>query len=86
MKGTRLKDGTFIDGPDVICQSITVDGKVWRFDFDSRFGPLWLKADGWTPRKNQNVSQVVWNHFDAWHRKYNKSNTAVTQERPEGEN
>lgn len=35
-----------VHGPDAYDQRITVNGRVWRFDHDDRFGPLWLRKDG----------------------------------------
>ncbi len=54
-----------VHGPDEIDQSVTVNGKEWRFDFDKRFGPTWLRKDG-EPRKCQNPKQTVWMMFQEW--------------------
>ena len=35
-----------ISGPDVVGQSITVNGKQWHFEFDEYLGPSWLRKDG----------------------------------------
>lgn len=62
-----------VHGPDVDNQSIVVNGRVWRFDFDRYGGPLWLKADGHTPRKNQcPTSNAVWKEFTHWHKQFRK--------------
>jgi hypothetical protein len=56
-----------ISGPDAVNQVITVNGRPWRFDFDEMGGPLWLKADGTTPRACQNPNRAVWDAFQIWH-------------------
>lgn len=45
---------------------IKVDGRIMRFEFSKFFGPIWLNKDG-TEKKNQNVSNRVWN---AWYRQW----------------
>ena len=56
-----------VSGPDYCNQEITVNGKVWRFDFDSYAGPLWLKKNG-EPRKCQCPTvKAVWDEFQKWH-------------------
>lgn len=62
----RIYDAGIISGPDAWDQKITVNGRVWRFDFDRECGPLWLKADG-TPRQCQNPNKAVWDAFQQWH-------------------
>lgn len=57
-----------VDGPDITGAQVTVDGKVWRFDFDSYFGPLWTKRNG-DAAKNQNPPKAVWDAFQKWHDK-----------------
>ncbi len=46
------------------------NGKEWRWSFNSRFGPLFLRKDG-EPLKRQpwREDAPVWDAFDAWHRK-----------------
>ena len=69
----KMGDGTLVhlEGPDVCDQQIEVDGRIWRFDFDKRFGPLWLRKDG-EPRKCQfPTSKRVWDAFENWLRGYN---------------
>ncbi len=61
-----------ISGPDAVNQQITVNGRVWRFDYDDMGGPLWLKADGFTPRRCQNPHRAVWKEWEAWHADYLK--------------
>ncbi len=58
-----------VHGADELDQEITVDGKVWRFDFDRMFGPLWLRKDG-IERKCQMPPKKVWDAFEKWHEKY----------------
>lgn len=64
-----------VHGPDAYDQSITVNGRIWRFDFDEMFGPLWLKADGTTPRKNQCPSAAVWSVWEEWQKRWNEEKT-----------
>jgi hypothetical protein len=58
-----------VHGPDVVNQTIKALGKTWTFDFDERFGPLWLRHDG-EPRKNQVVSKAIWDAWEIWHKDY----------------
>jgi hypothetical protein len=53
------------DSPD---QQLEVNGRIWRFDYDSWFGPLWLKKNG-EPRECQNPNKAVWQAFEEWSRK-----------------
>jgi hypothetical protein len=69
MRITKLAYGAIVCGPDKINQKILVNGRVWRFDFDRWFGPLWLRADGET-RKCQNPKKAVWQAFQEWLEKY----------------
>jgi hypothetical protein len=59
-----------LENPDICDQQITVKGRVWRFDFDHRFGPLWLRKDG-GPRKHQCPPDAVWDAFAVWFDSYN---------------
>lgn len=74
MGGTliHLEDGGFVhlSHADVFNQVIEVNGREWRFDFDRRFGPLWLRKDG-EPRVCQNPKSEVWDGFQEWFEKYN---------------
>ena len=63
-----------IHGPDVFNQLVNVNGREWRFDFDERFGPNWLRKDG-ADRKCQNPNKAVWKAFEEWHREYRKQAT-----------
>lgn len=63
-----------VHGADEPDQSIVVNGRKWRFDFDRMFGPLWLKSNGTTERKCQNPSRSVWAEFEKWHRAWLKNN------------
>ena len=46
---------------------LVVSGRKWRFEFHEYCGPLWLKADGYTPRKCQcPTSKAVWDAFELW--------------------
>lgn len=62
----------FIDFCDVHNQTITVRGRKWHFDFDEMFGPLWLKKDGHTPRKNQSPAKHVWDEWEKWHKRWKR--------------
>jgi hypothetical protein len=55
-----------VHGPDYVNQVVTVNGRKWRFDFDEWMGPLWLRADGYTERQNQNPPKAVWRAFERW--------------------
>jgi len=65
MKSIRWDKATIITFSDFSDQEITVNGKVWRFDYDRRLGPLWLKKDG-SERSCQNPSKAVWAAFEQW--------------------
>ena len=65
MKSIRWDENTIITVCDLVDQEITVNGKVWRFDYDRRFGPLWLKKDG-SERRCQNPKKAVWTAFEQW--------------------
>ena len=49
--------------------SITVNGRIWKFSFHRYCGPIWMKADGYTPRKCQNPKKEVWDEFERWLKK-----------------
>lgn len=55
-------------GPDFCDQEITVNGRVWRFNFDRMGGPEWLRKDGYT-RKCQSPGKAVWAAFEVWFKK-----------------
>lgn len=65
MKDIWLNNSTVITVPDLIEQEITVNGRIWRFDFDRYFGPVWLKKNG-EARICQNPSKAVWQAFEEW--------------------
>ena len=58
-----------ISGADAIDQTITVNGRQWHFDFDTRCGPYWFRKDG-EPRKCQNPNKAVWRAFEKWLEKW----------------
>lgn len=60
-----------VHGPDACDQTITVRGRVWRFDYDEQFGPLWLRKDG-AERACQNPGKAVWAEWEKWHRKWRR--------------
>lgn len=53
-----------VHGPDLVDQKVVVKGRVWRFDYDQHFGPLWLREDG-----NQNVPAAVWRAYERWEKR-----------------
>lgn len=55
-----------VHGPDFTNQHVVSSGRIWKFDFDEMFGPLWLNHDGYTPKKNQNPPKTVWREFERW--------------------
>lgn len=56
---------TLVTVADFTDQEIIVNGRVWRFDFDRRLGPLWLRKDG-MERRCQNPNKAVWDAFEKW--------------------
>ena len=73
MKDIWLSPTTVITVCDLPNQQVTVQGRVWRFDYDRHFGPLWLRKDG-TERSCQNPKKEVWTAFELWLKKYNRKN------------
>lgn len=75
-----------VHGPDAYDQQITVNGRVWRFDFDKWMGPFWLRKDG-GDRKCQNPGKSVWKEWEKWHKRWlrrqKKSETVPTTSRGE---
>jgi hypothetical protein len=65
MKSIRWDKNTIITVCDLADQKITVNGKVWRFDYDRRLGPLWLRKDG-SERRCQSPNKAVWTAFEQW--------------------
>jgi hypothetical protein len=65
MRSIRFNDTTIISVCDTPNQEVIVNGRIWRFDYDCWFGPLWLKKDG-TERKCQNPNKAVWRAFENW--------------------
>ena len=88
MKCTHRGGGVWISEPDATDQWITVadcgSARTWRFDFDERFGPLWLHRGRGNdaPLKNQNPPAAVWTAFKQWHTDYlaQKERTSSPQE------
>lgn len=68
MRSIYFSPTCIISMPDVIDAQVVVNGRVWRFDFCSRLGPLWLKANG-APRKCQYPNKAVWAAFEVWYKK-----------------
>ena len=58
-----------LKGPDLTDQQIVVNGRIWRFDYDKMFGPLWLRKDG-TERTCQYPNKAVWKEFEKWQKKH----------------
>lgn len=73
MKSIRFDANTIITVCDLPDQQVIVNGKVWRFDYDEMFGPLWLRKDG-NERRCQNPKKSVWRAFEQWQKEH-KSNT-----------
>ena len=48
-------------------QGVDSKGKMWRWEFNKRFGPLFLRVDG-EPLKRQPVKgdHPAWEPFTAW--------------------
>lgn len=60
-----------VHGPDACEQTITVNGRIWRFDHDEHAGPLWLRRDG-VERKCQNPNRAVWKAWTAWEKRWQR--------------
>lgn len=59
----------FVDYADGIGSAV-VDGRLWQWEHHEWCGPLWLRKDGYTPRKCQNpTSRKVWSAYERWLRK-----------------
>ena len=67
MRSIRISPTCIVSVPDFQDQQVTVNRRIWRFEFDRYLGPLWLKADGYTPRACQNPNKAVWAAFHQWH-------------------
>lgn len=52
---------------------VIINGRKWRWEFHKYMGPQFLKKDG-SPRKNQCPTvKAVWDAFEKWHKKYERS-------------
>jgi hypothetical protein len=67
MKSICWDKNTIISMADCLDQQIVINGRVWSFDFDRHFGPLWLKKNG-SERRCQNPNKRVWAAFEQWQR------------------
>ena len=48
------------------------NGKLWRWDFVGRFGPLFVDKDR-EPLENQpDMDSPAWDVFDRWHKRFKK--------------
>lgn len=79
MAGHRINfaDGSvaYVDYADAEGRAV-VNGRVWRWEFNERGGPLFLRADG-EPRKNQCPTvEAVWDAFTRWHKRYERAKRA----------
>jgi hypothetical protein len=73
MKSIRVSPDMIISVCDAPDNEVTVNGRVWRFDFDRHLGPTWLKKDG-SDRKCQNPKKAVWDAFQKWFAQYTLKN------------
>jgi len=73
MKSIRISPTAIISVCDAPDNEVTVNGRVWRFDFDRHLGPTWLKKDG-SDRKCQNPKKTVWDAFKKWFAQYTLKN------------
>ena len=72
MKDIWINSSTVITMPDAFYQQIVVRGRIWRFDYCRRGGPLWLRKD-WVPRACQcPTDPAVWRAFNRWLKHYNR--------------
>ena len=44
----------------------TIYGKVWKFEFDERFGPLFIGKNGMPLVNQPKVTSVAWAAFEDW--------------------
>lgn len=65
MNTIRWDQNTLMSVCDEPDQHVVVNDKKWRFDYDRRLGPLWLRKDG-IERCCQNPSKAVWDAFEKW--------------------
>jgi hypothetical protein len=66
MMDRPLPGGGIVTMPDALGQYVMVNGKRVYFDFDKRFGPLVLDANG-EPRKQQpGERNPFWQPFKIW--------------------
>lgn len=72
MAGYITTNGMAIDYSDGI-GSVTVNGKVWNFEFHEFCGPMFLRKDGQPRRYIPSENHPVWNEFGKWLKKYNKA-------------
>ncbi len=72
MKDIWLDSSTVITVCDLADQQVIVNGKIWQFDYDRHFGPLWLKKDG-SERRCQNPNKQVWKAFEQWQIEHDKN-------------
>ena len=54
-------------------EGIDKNGKLWRWEFQAYYGPMFLKKDG-EPLKNQpeRENHPAWEPFEVWLKKHNK--------------
>lgn len=69
------------DSQGIVTISDAVEGSEgkWRWEFDERFGPTWLKKNG-DPRKCQNPGKAAWAAFDRWYEEYRKEHPRAESE------
>jgi hypothetical protein len=45
----------------------TIYGKTWKFEFDERFGPLFIGKNGMPLVNQPKVTSAAWAAFEDWH-------------------
>ena len=46
--------------------SAKVRGKLWKWEFNSKFGPLYLRADDEPMKRQPSGRHPVWSKFNIW--------------------
>jgi hypothetical protein len=46
--------------------SATVNGKLWHWEFNPRFGPVFLTKDGSVKKRQSSEKHPVWKEFEKW--------------------
>lgn len=61
--------------------SAKINGKTWRWSFNPRFGPLFLKMDGMPMERQPTERNPVWKSFEVWLDKWIKKVEGARRDR-----